>query len=66
MTVRDLSDRERAVLRGICADKTYAEIAFELKVAYDTVKTYASRLRAKLGINTKVGLALYAQKHKIS
>ena len=58
-----LSEREQAVLRGIAEDKTYAQIAHCLGVSHETVKSYASRLRAKLGIDTKVGLALYWERN---
>lgn len=60
---QELSARERAVLEGIGKDKTYAEIAHNMNVSHETVKRYAVRLRAKLGVNTKVGLALYWERH---
>ncbi len=58
-----LSERERMVLERIAADKTYAQIAHDLGVSHETVKSYANRLRAKLGIDTKVGLALYWERN---
>ena len=58
-----LSERERAVLRGIAEDKTYAQIAHSMGVSHETVKSYATRLRAKLGLDTKVGLALYWERN---
>lgn len=60
---RELSGRERAVLRGIAEDKTYAQIAYGLGLSYETVKSYANRLRAKLGVNSKTGLALYWERN---
>lgn len=59
-----LSDKERTVLKGILRDQTYPQIAHQMGLSHESVKTYASRLRAKLGINTKIGLALFAQKHE--
>lgn len=63
MNEQQLSTRELAVLRGISQDKTYAQIAHDLGVSYETVKSYASRLRAKLGVHTKIGLALYWERN---
>ena len=59
-----LSEREQAVLQGIADSKTYAQIAYDLGVSHETVKSYATRLRAKLGVDTKVGLALYWERNK--
>jgi len=59
----NLSERERDVLHGIVEDKTYREIAAGMGVSTETVKTYANRLRRKLGINSKTGLALWAASH---
>lgn len=58
-----LSDRERAVLQGIAQDKTYAQIGYDLGLSHETIKSYANRLRAKLGIDSKVGLALYWERN---
>jgi DNA-binding CsgD family transcriptional regulator len=63
MEAQALSEREKDVLAGIGQDKTYAEIARDLGVSHETVKSYATRLRAKLGIKTKVGLALWAERN---
>jgi DNA-binding CsgD family transcriptional regulator len=58
-----LSAREQDVLAGIRDDQTYPQIARRLSVKSETVKTYAKRLRAKLRVHTKVGLALWAARH---
>lgn len=60
----ELTERERAVLGGIKDGRTYAEIARDLGVGFETVKTYASRLRAKTGQRSKVKLALWAVRHE--
>lgn len=60
MDATRLSERERDVLRGIVEDKTYAQIAHGMGLSFETVKVYANRLRAKLGIRSKTGLALWA------
>ncbi len=59
----ELTEREKELLRGVVADKTYAEIAYTMGLSYETVKSYAARIRGKLGINTKIGLALWAAKN---
>lgn len=56
----ELTDRELELLRGILADKTYPQIAHGMGVSLETVKSYTARIRAKLGVDSKVGLALWA------
>lgn len=55
-----LSEREEQVLAGIRAGKIYSAIAFELGIGYESVKTYASRLRAKYGVRRRDELAALA------
>jgi len=61
-----LSPRERAVVVGIAEGKTYQEIAEDLGVGYETVKTYAARLRKKLGLGSKTAVAVWAVKNKLT
>jgi DNA-binding NarL/FixJ family response regulator len=65
-TSAGLSPRELDILRGIAADKTYPVIARELGLSYNTVKTYASRIFEKLGVRSKVGLAVYAINNRLT
>lgn len=58
-----LSTREKQILRLVRKGLTYPQVAFKLKIGLETVKTYVARLRAKIGENTKVGLALWASKN---
>lgn len=55
-----LSARELSVLCGIRDAKTYPSIAHELGLSLETIKSYAARLRAKLGAANKCGLAVWA------
>jgi DNA-binding NarL/FixJ family response regulator len=59
-TKPSLSTREKQVLRLIRKGYTYPRIAHRLNVGLETVKTYAARLRTKIGADTKVGLAVWA------
>lgn len=58
-----LTPRELDLLRGIRADRTYPQIANSLNLSLETIKSYVARLRGKLGIDTKVGLALWAERN---
>ena len=57
-----LTPRERQVVLLIQQNKKYREIATELGLGYETVKTYATRIRKKLDLSSKVAIALWAQK----
>jgi DNA-binding CsgD family transcriptional regulator len=59
----ELTKRELQVVALIGQDKKYKEIAEELELGYETVKTYAARIRKKLGVGSKVAVALWAQQH---
>ncbi|MFJ5709143.1 MULTISPECIES: response regulator transcription factor [unclassified Streptomyces] len=53
-----LADREREVAVAVGRGASNAEIAAELYMSVPTVKTYVSRLLAKLGLNNRVQIAL--------
>jgi DNA-binding NarL/FixJ family response regulator len=55
-----LSERELAVLKLVAKGKSNAEIAAELYLSDATVKTYVSRLLAKLDLRDRVQLAVLA------
>jgi DNA-binding CsgD family transcriptional regulator len=57
-----LTKRELQVVKLIAKDLKYREIADELGLGYETVKTYATRIRRKLGVSSKVAVALWAIK----
>lgn len=60
-----LTPRERDVLRGIARGLTNAQIGTELGVTFETVKSYVNRLRTKLGVRSKVDIAVYATRHNL-
>jgi DNA-binding NarL/FixJ family response regulator len=58
-----LTPREREVLWHVAHGMSNAEIAGALTVGEGTVKTHVARVLAKLGLRTRVHLAIYAYEH---
>jgi LuxR family maltose regulon positive regulatory protein len=56
-----LSSQEQRVLRLLVAGHTYAEIARELIVSPNTIKTQVSSIYRKLGVNRRAEASLVAQ-----
>lgn len=56
----DLTDKEKAVLRLICEDKSSKEIGNELFISSRTVEGHKQRIKTKIGTHTTVGIVLYA------
>lgn len=61
----ELSGREREVLRYIVDGSSNSEIAYKIGVKQSTVKTYVSRILAKLDVNSRVEAATMAIKYKL-
>jgi DNA-binding NarL/FixJ family response regulator len=57
-----LSERETEVLRLLAAGLANKEIARELSIGEQTVKTHVSSILGKLGVQSRTQAALYAQK----
>lgn len=64
-TFSRLSEREIEFLKLVCTELTYKEIAEKLFVSVRTVEGYRDNLCEKLGLKTRVGLAMYAIKHSL-
>jgi len=62
----ELSDRESEVLALIALGLTNGEIAEELYLSIETVKTYVKRLYAKLGVHNRAQAALAASTHQLT
>jgi two-component system invasion response regulator UvrY len=60
-----LSDREIELLKYICTELTYKEIAEKMLLGFRTVDVCRDLLLEKLNTKTRVGLAIYAIKNGI-
>lgn len=58
-----ISAKEEILLKLVCSDKTYKDIAEEMNLSPKTVDSYRDSLFKKTGVKTRVGLAIYAIKH---
>ena len=59
------SERELEFMELACSDKTYKEIASEMFLSPKTIDNYRDTLFKKLEVRSRIGLVLYALKHKI-
>jgi len=64
-TKSKFSPRELEVLNFICKGFTAEQIADELNLSYDTIKTHRSNLLSKTSCNNAPALVIYAIKNKI-
>ncbi|WP_300566899.1 response regulator transcription factor [Flavobacterium sp.] len=60
-----LKEREVEFIKLACTEKTYKEIADGMCLSPKTIDGYRENLFQKLEIKTRIGLVLYAIKHKI-
>ena len=60
-----ISEKELQFLRLSCSEMTYKEIAQVMKMSPRTVDGYRDILFEKLGIRSRVGLAIYAIRHRL-
>jgi DNA-binding NarL/FixJ family response regulator len=58
-----LTPRELEVLRLIADVRANREIAAALVISPETVKTFVSRILAKLGLRDRVQAVVYAHRH---
>ena len=56
----DLSAREREVLLLVARGRTNREIAGELVISEETVKSHVGSILSKLGLSSRAGAALVA------
>lgn len=58
-------ENELKFLELICSEKTYKEVAEIMCLSPKTIDGYRDQLFAKLNVKNRIGLVLYAIKHKI-
>lgn len=56
----ELTERELELLRLMCTDLSYAQIAEEMHLSESTVDTYRARLFEKFAVKNRIGLLLKA------
>jgi two-component system, NarL family, invasion response regulator UvrY len=61
--LQSINDREKDFLQLACSELTYNEIAAKMFLSPKTIDGYRNSLFEKLGVKSRVGLALYAVKH---
>ena len=62
-TFIQLSDREIEFLKWSCTELTYKEIGEKMNASVRTVEGYRDALCEKLGLKSRIGLAMYAVKN---
>ena len=60
-----LTPRELEFIKLACSEKSYQDIANEMALSERTVDGYRESVFKKLSVGTRVGLVMYAIKHKL-
>lgn len=63
--MRDLTERELAVLKLVTLGLTNKEIAKQLMVTTHTIKAHVSSIYEKLSVNNRLQAAVYALVHEL-
>jgi two-component system, NarL family, invasion response regulator UvrY len=61
----NLTEKEKELLRWICTEMTYKDIAAKMFVSPRTLDDYRNNLFEKLKVKTRVGLVLYAIRNRM-
>lgn len=65
MARAEITERDKAILRGIANEKTDKEMAIELKCSHGTIRRILSLLYAKLGVKGRAGLIYIAMQKNL-
>jgi NarL family two-component system response regulator LiaR len=65
LTINELTEREKEVLRLVATGMNNREIAQELFISEKTVKTHVSNILGKLNLDQRTQLVIYAIKNKL-
>jgi NarL family two-component system response regulator LiaR len=65
LTINELTEREKEVLRLVAMGMNNREIAQELFISEKTVKTHVSNILGKLNLDQRTQLVIYAIKNKL-
>lgn len=60
-----LSTQERQYMQWVCTEKSHKEIAELMQLSPRTIDGYRDSLLKKLGVNSRVGIVMYALQHGI-
>jgi DNA-binding NarL/FixJ family response regulator len=60
-----MNEREKEFLRFACSELTYNEIADKMFLSPKTIDGYRNSLFEKLNVKSRVGMVMYAIKHRI-
>jgi non-specific serine/threonine protein kinase len=60
-----LTPRERDVLRSLARARTNLQIAAELNISPETVRTHIDHILGKLGLHSRAQVAVWANKHEL-
>jgi len=63
--LRELTPREREILRHLAEGRTNKAIARELDISHETVKLHVRRILAKLKLSSRVEAAVFAVKQRV-
>lgn len=61
-----LTERERAVIRLVCAGLPNKAIGFQMSISETTVRHHLTSIFSKLGLASRVELVLYAYRHGLA
>ncbi|WP_311195904.1 LuxR C-terminal-related transcriptional regulator [Antarcticibacterium sp. 1MA-6-2] len=64
-TKEELSPREKEFLHLACSERTYKQVADEMNLSPKTIDGYREVLFSKLDVKSRVGLVLFAIKHRM-